>query len=209
MNRAFDLPVALVGLVVTSPIVAASAIAVKLDSTGPAFYSGPRVGRGGKVFQIHKLRTMHAAPGPAVTAGDDPRITRVGRFLRRTKLDELPQLWNVVKGNMSLVGPRPEHPDYVARYTPEQRRLLAVRPGVTGPAALAFVDEEKLLIGRGENSYVEEVMPEKLALELSYLDRATFATDMGILFKTASSLVRTRTSPPRLPARAGGDREAR
>ena len=194
MNRAFDLPVALAGLVMTSPIVAAAAIAVKLDSSGPAFFSGPRVGRGGKLFEIHKLRTMRSASGPSVTAADDPRITRVGRFLRRTKLDELPQLWNVVKGDMSLVGPRPEHPDYVARWSPSERALLAVRPGITGAAALAYVDEEQLLAGRGESTYVEEVMPRKLALELRYLGRATFASDMAILLKTASSIVRPRAA---------------
>ena len=194
MNRAFDLPVALAGLVMTSPLVAVAAVAVKLDSPGPAFFSGPRVGRAGTVFQIHKLRTMRSAPGPSVTAADDPRITRVGRFLRRTKLDELPQLWNVVKGDMSLVGPRPEHPDYVAHWSPEERALLAVRPGITGPASIAFVDEEARLAGRTERSYVDEVMPQKLALELRYLDRATFASDMAILLKTASSIVRNRAA---------------
>src|SRR6266446_3036452 len=170
MKRGFDLLVALLGLVVTSPIVAVAAVAARLDSPGPAFYSGPRVGRNGAVFRIHKLRTMAAGAevrGPAVTAGDDPRITRVGRVLRRTKLDELPQLLNVVKGEMSLVGPRPEHPAYVEGYTAEQRRLLSVRPGMTGPAALAFIDEEETLRGLNpEDRYVTDVMPQKLALEL-------------------------------------------
>ncbi len=189
-KRAFDFSVALLGSVVTAPIVLACAIAVKLDSAGPALYSGTRVGRDGTPFQIHKLRTMRPAPGPQVTAGDDPRITRVGRFLRRTKLDELPQLWNVVLGEMSLVGPRPEHPDFVARYTPQQRELLAVRPGITGPAALAFIDEEELLAGRDESAYVNEVMPRKLSLELEYLRRATFASDLAILFKTLTSVFR-------------------
>ena len=193
MKRAFDIIVAALGLAVTSPVVAAAAVAVKLDSTGPAFYNGPRVGRGGTVFQMHKLRTMRSAPGPAVTAGDDPRITQVGRFLRRTKIDELPQLLNVVKGEMSLVGPRPEHPSYVERYTPEQRRLLNVRPGITGPASLAYIDEEARLSGiAAEDRYLTELMPEKLALELAYLDRASFGSDLGILFQTASSVLRRR-----------------
>jgi lipopolysaccharide/colanic/teichoic acid biosynthesis glycosyltransferase len=201
MNRAFDLPVALVGSVLTSPIVLACAIALKLDSPGPALYSGPRVGRDGNVFQIHKLRTMRAAPGRSVTAADDPRITRVGRFLRQTKLDELPQLWNVVKGEMSLVGPRPEDPKYVALYTPEQRRLLSVRPGITGPAALEFVDEEALLSGGdGEKRYVEEVMPRKLALELAYADRATLASDLGIMMRTARVIGRRGRGNPRVDA---------
>ena len=194
MKRAFDLTLALIGLIVTSPFVLGAAIAAKLDSPGGAFYSGPRVGRGGAQFLMHKLRTMHMdsdRSGPAVTAGDDPRVTRVGRVLRRTKIDELPQLLNVVKGEMSLVGPRPEHPYYVARYTAEQRRLLTVRPGITGPAALEFIDEEAMLRGgHGETKYVEEVMPRKLAIELRYLDGATFASDLGILVKTAALLVR-------------------
>jgi len=196
VKRGFDLVVAALGLAVTSPLLAAAAIAVKLDSRGTAFYSGPRVGRHGVVFQIHKLRTMMpgaAETGPAVTAGDDPRITRVGRFLRRTKLDELPQLLNVVKGEMSLVGPRPEHPRYVERYTPEQRRLLSVLPGITGPAVLAYLDEEDVLRGGdAEARYFSEVMPKKLELELRYLDRASMATDLGILFSTAGALLRRR-----------------
>ena len=196
MKRGFDLVVAAIGLAITSPLIAVAAIAVKLDSRGPAFYSGPRVGRHGAVFQIHKLRTMvpgAAESGPAVTAGDDPRTTRVGRFLRRAKLDELPQLLNVLNGEMSLVGPRPEHPRYVERYTAEQRRLLSVRPGITGPAVLAFIDEEDILRGgQAEASYVSEVMPRKLELELRYLDRATLSTDVGILLKTAATLLRRR-----------------
>ena len=191
MKRVFDLTVAVVGLVITSPVVLASAIAVKLDSPGPAFYSGRRAGRDGRTFRIHKLRTMRAGAGPSVTAGDDPRITRVGRFLRRTKIDELPQLLNVIKGEMSMVGPRPEDPDYVALYTPEQRRLLSIRPGITGPAALEFVDEEAMLSGGdGERRYVEDVMPRKLALELAYADKATFASDLGILMRTAALVAR-------------------
>jgi lipopolysaccharide/colanic/teichoic acid biosynthesis glycosyltransferase len=192
MNRAFDLPVALAGLILTSPLIAAAAIAVRLDSPGPAFYSGARAGRDGKPFRIHKLRTMRAgATGPSITAGDDPRITPTGRFLRRTKIDELPQLLNVVKGEMSLVGPRPEDPEYVALYTPEQRRLLSVRPGITGPAALAFADEETILSGGdGERRYVEQLMPRKLALELAYAEKATFTSDLAILLRTARVLAR-------------------
>lgn len=190
MKRAFDFSVALAGLVMTSPILAAAALAVKLSSPGPAFYAGPRVGRGGELFEIHKLRTMRTGAdtaGPAVTAGDDPRVTAVGRMLRRTKLDELPQLWNVVKGDMSLVGPRPEHPAFVARYTAEQRRLLDVRPGMTGPSALAFIDEEQELRGgRAEERYVDRVMPQKLDLELRYLERASFRSDLGVLLRTAA-----------------------
>jgi len=194
MKRAFDLVVAVVGLILTSPVMLAGAVAVKLGSPGPVFYSGPRVGRGGRPFAIHKLRSMRvgaALSGPPITAGDDPRVTRGGRMLRRTKIDELPQLWNVLTGEMSLVGPRPEHPDFVKGYTQEQRRLLSVRPGITGPAALAFIDEEESLKGGDpELVYVRDVLPQKLALELDYLGRATFATDLGILARTAGLVLR-------------------
>ena len=194
MKRTFDLAAAVVGLVVTSPLVLASAVAVKLDSHGPAFFNGPRVGRNGHVFYMHKLRTMRTGAdvaGPAVTGGNDPRVTRVGRFLRRTKVDELPQLWNVLVGEMSLVGPRPEHPSYVERYTPEQRRLLSVRPGITGPAALAFIDEEAELGGaEPENVYLAVVLPRKLDLELGYIEHATFGSDLLILLQTAALVLR-------------------
>jgi lipopolysaccharide/colanic/teichoic acid biosynthesis glycosyltransferase len=193
VKRGFDFAVALAALVLTSPIVAVAVLAVKLESPGPAFYNGPRVGKGGREFRIHKLRSMRAGGGPGVTAADDHRITRVGRFLRRSKIDELPQLLNVVKGEMSLVGPRPEDPRYVEHYSPEQRRLLTVRPGITGPASLAYIDEEdRLRGGSAEERYVESVMPEKLRLELAYLDRATVATDCEILVKTAGAIVRRR-----------------
>jgi lipopolysaccharide/colanic/teichoic acid biosynthesis glycosyltransferase len=128
--------------------------------------------------------------GPAVTAGGDPRITTVGRFLRRTKIDELPQLLNVLKGEMSLVGPRPEHPDYVAHYTPEQLRVLTVRPGITGPAALAFVneeeklEEEKLRGADPEAAYLADVMPKKLAVDLAYIESASVRGDLRILGRT-------------------------
>jgi len=194
-DRALDLAIAVPALAVASPLIAAAAIAVKLDSHGPAFYSGPRVGKDGRIFRMHKLRTMRRdadAAGPAVTAGDDPRVTRVGRVLRRTKLDELPQLLDVVKGEMSLVGPRPEHPDFVARYTPEQRcRLLSVRPGITGPATLAYIDEEEMLQGgRAESIYVRSVMPRKLAIELDYLDHANPSTRLAILARTGAAILR-------------------
>jgi lipopolysaccharide/colanic/teichoic acid biosynthesis glycosyltransferase len=194
MKRTFDVAVSGLGLVMTSPLIAAAALAVKLGSPGPAFYKGPRVGRDGRVFQIYKLRTMRAGAdtsGPAVTGLNDARVTNVGRFLRRVKIDELPQLWNVVRGDMSLVGPRPEHPAFVEHYTPEQRRLLEVTPGMTGASALAFIDEEQELKGeRPEEKYLDEVMPQKLDLELRYLERASFKSDLGILLKTAAMLLR-------------------
>jgi lipopolysaccharide/colanic/teichoic acid biosynthesis glycosyltransferase len=192
MKRAFDMAASAAGLVMTSPLVLAAAIAVKLESPGSAFYVSTRVGKDGRNFRILKLRTMRTdASGPAVTAGDDPRITRVGRFLRRTKLDELPQLLNVLMGDMSLVGPRPEDPRYVALYTPEQRRVLDVRPGITGPTVLKFIDEETLLRGGDpEAGYIAKVMPQKLAVDLDYVSRASFGEDLAILARTALALVR-------------------
>jgi lipopolysaccharide/colanic/teichoic acid biosynthesis glycosyltransferase len=194
MKRAFDVTAAVVGLTLTWPILVVAVIAIKAESRGPALYRGLRVGRYGKTFTIHKLRTMRVTPegsGPAVTAADDPRITRVGRVLRRTKIDELPQLANVLKGEMSLVGPRPEHPDYVRLYTSEQRKLLEVRPGITGPAALAFIDEERQLSGgRAESKYISDVMPKKLALDLRYVATATFGGDIRILARTFLRIVR-------------------
>lgn len=194
MKRPFDAVVALIGLVITSPIVLVAAIAVKLGSTGPAFYSGARIGRNGVPFRIHKLRTMRLGAdraGPAVTSADDSRVTPVGRLLRRTKADELPQFFNVLKGEMSLVGPRPEHPDYVKHYTADQRLVLSVRPGMTGPTALAFIGEEQLLAGGdAEATYLTKVMPQKLALDLNYVKSATFAGDLGILLRTPLLLLR-------------------
>lgn len=194
MKRPFDLIAALIGLVLTSPVVLVAAIAVKLESPGPAFYSGPRVGRDGRPFRIHKLRSMRVGAdgaGPAVTSADDSRVTSVGRVLRKTKADELPQFLNVVKGEMSLVGPRPEHPDYVKHYTAEQRLVLTVRPGMTGPTALAFIDEEQILSGgAAETTYLNDVMPQKLDLDLDYVRTATFGGDLRILLRTALLLVR-------------------
>ncbi len=194
MKRLLDVAVSGAGLVMVSPILLAAAIALKLESPGPAFYNGRRVGKDGRPFHIFKLRTMRPGAdrqGPAVTAGDDPRITTVGRVLRRTKIDELPQLLNVLRGEMSLVGPRPEHPDYVVHYTPEQRRVLSVRPGITGPTALAFVDEEDVLRGAdAETVYLASVMPQKLAVDLQYVETASLQGDLGILGRTVLVVVR-------------------
>jgi lipopolysaccharide/colanic/teichoic acid biosynthesis glycosyltransferase len=189
MKRAFDLCVAIPGLVITSPLLAVAAIAIKLESQGPVLYRGTRVGRDGREFAILKLRSMRAAAtpgGPAVTSAGDPRITRVGSVLRRTKLDELPQLWNVVRGDMSLVGPRPEDPEFVKLYSPEQRRVLSVRPGITSPTSLAFRNEEALLAeSGGAAAYADKVMPRKLAMDLEYVEHRSFGGDLAILARTA------------------------
>ena len=193
MKRATDLVIGIPVLVLASPFIALAAIAVKLDTKGPALYRGVRVGLNGKVFHIHKLRSMVAKAdqsGPAVTSADDPRITRVGRFLRRTRFDEVPQLWNVIAGEMSLVGPRPESLDFVEQYTPEQRRVLSVRPGITSPTSLAFHDEERMLAERGgAPAYLEAIMPRKLEMDLAYVDRHSTAGDLRILGRTIAFAV--------------------
>lgn len=191
-RRLSDLILAWIGLLFLSPLFVLIALAIKLDSPGAIFFRGKRVGKNGTIFYIYKFRTMIADAvrrGPGITTGEDWRITHVGKFLRRTKLDELPQLLNVLKGEMSLVGPRPEDPAYVARYTPEQRRVLTVLPGITGAATLAFRDEERLLRGQDwERIYVEQVMPQKLAIELEYLARRTGWSDLVLIFQTLLKL---------------------
>ncbi len=188
MKRAFDFTVALAGLVMTSPVMLVAAGLVKLDSEGPAIYRANRVGRDGRVFQMYKLRTMQVnadRAGAAVTSARDPRVTRVGRVLRRLKIDELPQLINVVRGDMSLVGPRPEAPEFVQRYTPDQRRVLSIRPGITGPAALAYLEEEQMLAqGDVESIYVSSVMPAKLEIDLEYVRHSSFRGDLKVLAET-------------------------
>jgi len=193
MKRAFDFGLALGGLVMLSPLLAAAAGLVKLGSPGPAIYRGVRVGRNGQTFEILKLRTMRSGAdtrGPAVTVAADARITRVGRFLRRTKFDEVPQLVNVLRGEMSLVGPRPEHPDFVKLYSDDQRRVLSVRPGLTSPAALVYIKEEEMLAGGDPvDQYVTTIMPQKLALDLDYVRTATFGGDLKIIGRTLARVI--------------------
>jgi lipopolysaccharide/colanic/teichoic acid biosynthesis glycosyltransferase len=197
-KRVFDLVVASVLLVLLAPLMLAIAAWVRLDSPGPALFRQERVGRGGRVFRIHKFRTMVAdAPqrGPALTVGDDARITRAGRWLRRHRLDELPQLIDVLKGDMSLVGPRPEVPRYVAHYPPALRdAVLALKPGLTDPVSLAHLDESARLARAAdpEREYVEVLLPKKLELSLAYARRATVWSDVGVLWRTAAALLARR-----------------
>jgi lipopolysaccharide/colanic/teichoic acid biosynthesis glycosyltransferase len=167
---------------------------VRWDSPGPVFHRGVRVGKDGVHFRLYKFRSMRVdagGNGPAITAAGDPRITRSGAFLRRTKLDELPQLLNVLRGEMSLVGPRPEDPRYVALYTAEQRRVLRVRPGITGAASVAYRREENLLTGPDwEQVYCNQVLPAKLAIDLAWLDRRTLAGDLLLLLRTVAAVLR-------------------
>jgi lipopolysaccharide/colanic/teichoic acid biosynthesis glycosyltransferase len=194
-KRVFDLVVATFALLLVSPLLLLAMLAVKLDSPGPVFFRQERVGRGGRVFRIHKLRTMRVdapATGPAVTAHEDPRVTRVGGMLRHHHIDELPQLIDVIKGHMSLVGPRPEVPRFVAAYPPALRDVvLAVRPGLTDPAALEFVDEAALLerASDPERTYVEQILPRKLQTQAEYLRRATLASDIAVLGRTLRMLL--------------------
>ena len=192
--RFFDVIVSTLGLLGLGPLLVVVGIAVRLGSPGPVFYRARRVGRGGNAFRLLKFRTMVADAdrrGPGITTAGDSRITRVGRFLRKTKIDELPQLINVWRGEMSLVGPRPEDPRYVALYSPEQRRVLEVRPGVTSPASLRYRHEEQLLSGPDwRRVYVEQVMPHKLQIELEYLARRTVWSDVGIILQTVLALFR-------------------
>lgn len=193
-KRLFDVSAAGLGLILLSPLLLILAVWVMLDSRGPALYRGPRVGKEGRPIHIFKFRTMvHDAAynGTGLTTRNDARITRAGRVLRRTKLDELPQLLNVLYGEMSLVGPRPEDPRYVDFYTPEQLRVLEVKPGLTGVASLQFRNEESLLAGADwERTYLEDVMPLKLDLELAYLRRRTFVTDLEVIGQTILALLK-------------------
>jgi len=187
-KRGFDVAIAAAGLLLTLPLTLAVALAIVLESGRPVLYRGLRVGRDGRGFRICKFRSMVVTAdrtGGAITTAGDSRVTRVGRLLRRTKLDELPQLLNVVAGDMSLVGPRPEHPDYVRMYTSDQRRVLSVRPGITGAASVRYRNEEQLLRGDDpEALYRTVIMPEKLRLELEYLDHRSFRTDLGLIAET-------------------------
>lgn len=194
-KRLFDLFVACCALLLLSPLLLGIALAIKLDSPGPVFFRQVRVGRGGREFRIHKFRTMvvnDEARSAQITVGADPRITHVGAWLRRTKCDELAQLIDVLQGTMSMVGPRPEVPRYVALY-PEalKRQVLAVRPGITDVASLTYRRESELLAQAAdpEREYVEVVMPAKLRLAARYARQATVRTDVAILIQTLRILL--------------------
>ena len=192
-KRTLDVLISGLGLILLSPLLLLLALWVKLDSTGPVLYRGKRAGKEGSVFDMYKFRTMVLEAdrlGPAVSYRDDPRITKAGRFLRRTKLDELPQLLNVLKGEMSLVGPRPEDPSYVALYTPEQRRVLSVKPGITGATQLQYRDEASMLDGESvDDDYVSRIMPQKLKLDLEYVRNRSLSGDLGILLRTVTTIL--------------------
>lgn len=199
-KRLFDLLFAALGLLLLTPLLLAVALWVMCDSPGPAFFCQQRVGRAGKLFHIYKFRTMHQraeAHGPAITIGADARITRAGYWLRRTKVDELPQLLNVLLGEMSLVGPRPEVPHYVTLYPDNLRELvLSVRPGITDRASIEFRNESTLLgqSSAPERTYVEQILPIKLRYAAEYALSHTLWVDLKIIVKTVSALWSDRPS---------------
>lgn len=195
VKRAFDIVLSAVALLVLSPGLLILGMTVALSSPGGAFFRQVRVGRAGKEFRLYKFRTMRPgseAQGQITVGGRDPRITGIGYFLRKSKMDELPQLINVLLGDMSLVGPRPEVPRYVALYSAEQRMVLNVRPGITSAASIAYMDESDILARSTDphRAYIEEVMPAKLALDLDYVKNRSFVLDVSIILRTFTGLFR-------------------
>jgi lipopolysaccharide/colanic/teichoic acid biosynthesis glycosyltransferase len=195
-KRMFDLLFAAVILILVSPAMLVVAFLVRISSRGPALYRQRRVGKDGREFQLIKFRTMgHSSEqeGPSVTRAGDPRITPAGRVLRKWKLDELPQLLNVICGEMSFVGPRPDVAEYIASLNREQKKILRVRPGLTGAATLHYRNEEQLLstvpVGELKRFYCSEVLPEKVRLDLEYARRAGFLSDLRILLRTAGAIL--------------------
>ena len=197
IKRVFEIAASLVAILLLSPILLLVGAAVKLTSRGPVFFYQERIGRRFRPFRIYKFRTMvQDAPmrGGAITVGDDPRITRIGRLLRKTKIDELPQLVNVLKGDMSLVGPRPEARKYVERFRKDYEEILQVRPGITDLASIEYRDEAAVLgqARDGERAYIESVLPEKIRLAKEYLRRASFWFDVKLICRTVASLIGDR-----------------
>lgn len=194
MKRGFDVVVSTIGLVALSPALALITVAVMLDGRGPVIFRQERVGRHGTIFRIHKFRTMtHGHEGLLVSTSNDVRVTRVGRVLRQYQLDELPQLIDVLRGDMSLVGPRPEVPRYVDLWTAAERDLiLSVRPGITDPASIAFRHEGKLLAAAADPhaAYVSQILPRKTAIYVDYVRNRSFVEDLRIIGRTLASVTR-------------------
>lgn len=191
-KRLFDIVGSSIGLVLTVPILAGAAIAIRVDSGSPVIFRQERVGRGGRVFRIHKFRTMRTGPGPLISATVDPRITRVGSVLRRYKIDELPQLFDVLVGDMSLVGPRPEVPKYVALWPSDAREIiLSARPGITDPASIAMRNEsvELAAVDEPEDHYVNSLLPRKVAMYVEYVQNQSFSRDLKILVNTLKAVL--------------------
>ena len=193
IKRAFDITIAATGLIALLPVMAVVAVLIKCDSQGPVFFKQRRMGKGFRDFLIYKFRTMKEnseLTGRLITIGEDPRITRVGRFLRKTKIDELPQLINVLKGEMSLVGPRPEIPRFVELFRSEYAEILTVRPGITDLASLKYHDEPKLMSQfiAPEEEYVRSILPDKIRLAKEYIERSSMLFDLSLMLRTLPKL---------------------
>ena len=197
VKRSFDLLLAALALLVLAPLLAVVAITVRLTSAGPALFRQERIGHYGCFFVLFKFRTMHVLKGTekgSFDAGNASRITSIGRFLRKTKLDELPQLWNVLTGDMALVGPRPEVRKWVEVYPDRWAKVLTVRPGITDPASIVYRNEEEILAGSTdpERTYREEILPHKLSLYEAYVHTRSFLGDIGIIFKTLQVVLKVQ-----------------
>jgi lipopolysaccharide/colanic/teichoic acid biosynthesis glycosyltransferase len=189
MKRFFDIVISLIGLLLLLPLLAVVSFLIKLDSRGPVFFRQERIGKDFEPFIIYKFRSMEAdteRKSSRITVGGDRRVTKIGKVLRAAKIDELPQLLNVLKGDMSLVGPRPEVLEYVRLFEPEYRKLLRVRPGITDPASVKYSSEEAFLAmsDNWEGDYVGNILPEKIRLSLEYLDKRTILSDLKIIIRT-------------------------
>ncbi len=192
-KRAFDILCSFLGLTVLSPVLLVVSVLVAVTSPGGVFFRQERIGKDGKPFRIFKFRSMRKDnAGLKITTGNDSRITPVGRFLRKSKIDELPQLINVLVGDMSFVGPRPEVADYVNLYTPYQRQVLLVRPGITGLASIRFRNENDLLTASDDpnRTYVEQIMPRKIDLDLEYIPHASVFYDIKLIFQTFAVVIK-------------------
>lgn len=194
LKRGFDIFSSLLGLILLSPVFLLTALIIAMDSGGPVFFVQKRVGKGGREFYLYKFRTMRPGAdqkGLLTVGREDPRITASGRFLRKFKIDEFPQLWNVLKGEMSLVGPRPEVKKYTDLYTQDQFLVLSVQPGITDLASIEYAEENDLLgtIPDPEKYYIEQVMPAKLNISLDYIRRRSFLLDLKIILKTISRIL--------------------
>lgn len=195
MIRLCDILLSLLGLLILSPLFVIVAIWIVIDNPGPVFYRQQRVGKDGKDFGLLKFRSMRVGADKMslITVGDrDPRVTRAGYYIRKYKLDELPQLWNVLIGDMSLVGPRPEVRHYVDKYTEQQRLVLSVRPGITDYASIEFIDENTILAGSSdpEQTYIEQIIPAKIALNMRFIEHQTFGEYIKIIFLTFTNIIR-------------------
>ena len=192
-KRAFDILCSFLGLTVLSPVLLVVSVLVAVTSPGGVFFRQERIGKDGRPFRIFKFRSMRKDnAGLKITTGNDSRITPVGRFLRKSKIDELPQLINVLVGDMSFVGPRPEVADYVNLYTPYQRQVLLVRPGITGLASIRFRNENNLLTASDDpnRTYVEQIMPRKIDLDLEYIPHASVFYDIKLIFQTFAVVIK-------------------